>query len=590
MNGMKLRFSVSVLVITGLLFSVAGCDSGSWKDPDYVSQRLKEGSPATQSMAIDKLRNLPEDKQKKVAGALADVYLQGNMNQDDAMQLLVQYRAKAAKDAYLEEIKNNNSGYVGAAAEALGEAGVKEAVPEMLKVYKQSDDDDMKVGILRGLQHMPSKQMAGPLIETLKLDVDNHRIALHSYSCEILGAILQDNKGVLKEKGRRTLVRAMYLGNKAGQTVSKECGLAVQQLGQPAVPILIETFKGENKDVNQLLMTYNTGPDYKFPRNHAKLLAAQRLGTMRAEEAVEPFIEDLESTKVAPDPLSGQHAVSWRVKEGAATSSVIRGLGDIGNEQATDILREILLGEVTTDEWDDITDGLVELQLRQDAAMGLVGTGNRDVLDSLMEMAEEGVIIDLERRAKMLEDKWNSMSDKEKEKNPNIKPMPIEQRYQFNWMSAEAYAHLATTDDLEPLEQLASESEHEELKKKYKNFAKAVESGGKCLDKNKASAKGKCLAKLLDHDKAVVQEKAAWELGRLEDEVGSKHLVKNLDTDDLKLREVLTNSLYSAPSGKAVDKINKILEAEADKSGNKYEKDHYRLKMLRAWLKNNVDE
>ncbi len=579
MNTQGLRRVTARALIIGLLAAVgvgtlSGCEKPDWKSPDYISKRLEEGDTTARTIAIKHISDLKEADQKKVAPALAKVYMDGGGNQKDAMQILVQLRVPAAKGAYLKELHDNATGYASACAEALAEIGDKGALPDMVSMYKSSDDVELKQGLLRAFTHMPDPQMVGMLTDTLNLDPDNYPIALHAYSCDILGDIAQKSPQAINLAAKKALVRGLFLSNTKNQNTAEDCGLAVQQLGSPIVPLLLETFQGKNKSVNTLLLKYDQPPAYAFTQNHAKGVATVRLAALKSKKAVDPILEDLKSKKEAPKQLSGQHAVGWRTKEGQDTSEELLGLGDIGDKKATDVLSDVVKGKYVDDEWDDITDGFVELQLRQDAGTALVRLGNREAASALLDMAKKGVIIDLEKRAAMIQNTKN--------------PMPILQRYQFNWMMAQDYADLAGADGLDGLVALIKETKEPELKKKYKSFIPMLKEGAKCLKRGKPEQQAKCFDGMLASKNALVREKAAYELSRLPAQVAGPVVAKHLVDDHLETRELLTFAGYRVPTKGLVDALDKVLDKEADKTTKPYHLDHNRLKLLRAWLKNNM--
>jgi hypothetical protein len=75
---------------------------------------------------------------------------------------------------------------------------------------------------------------------------------------------------------------------------------------------------------------------------------------------------------------------------------------------------------------------------------------------------------------------------------------------------------------------------------------------------------------------------------RLPKEVAGPLLVENLSTTDLNAREILEFGLYDIPQKAAIDKIESLLEKESGKSGDKFDRDRTRLRMLRAYLKNHA--
>ncbi len=561
------------LVATLLVWGI-GCQPADWDNPTYIIQQLREGNLTEQKVALKKLSEMSNEEQKEAVPAVVEVYESGNMNQKQAMELLVKLRDTQAKDAYLEELREDTTDNAGAAAEALGETGAKEAISDMLELYTSTKSNDVKLDVLRGFEYMPDKRMVDPLIETLKLPVDNNQIALHSYSCEILGEIAQSNPDAFDESARRTLVRSRFLSNQKGQSVEKECSIAIQQLGEPAVPILVETFRGENESVNRLLMKYrNDSPD--FPPNKAKVGAIESLTAMRAEEAIDLYLEELDKEPETPQSMPKKFVRPWWTHEAQALDEMVLGLGDLGADRAKGLLGDVLTGQ-KNEQWSEVLDYQSELQLRQDAAFALVRLGAREATDVLMKMAEGGVIKGLEQRARALE------------KSEEMDPMSPIDRYQFNWMVAKAYAFLGTGADIEALQSLidAQPDEREELTKKLQDFVPALKLAETCLDKESDEKKASCFADELDADKEPVRHKAAWELMWLPQEAAGPVLVENLQIDELGTRELLTLGLYRNPTESAIDEIDEILEDEADESSESYERDHYRLRLLRAWLKN----
>jgi len=70
--------------------------------------------------------------------------------------------------------------------------------------------------------------------------------------------------------------------------------------------------------------------------------------------------------------------------------------------------------------------------------------------------------------------------------------------------------------------------------------------------------------------------------------VAAPLLAKNIGTDFLDTREVLTSDLYRAPSKEAIEALDALMKKEADRSGADYHLDHLRLKYAKAYLKNHT--
>jgi len=564
----KVAFGVSICLAAML---AQGCEAPNWDDPTYVSKQLREGDSAQQSLALERVSLLSEDKQRETIPALVDLYKRGGMSQKASMQFLVQLRDERAKEAYLEEVKTNSTGYAAAAAGALGELKVEEAIEPMLEVLAKTDKNDTKLGILQAFVFMPSPKLVGPLTEILKLDVDNSPIALHSYSCDVLGEIALAHPDAMTDDIVKQLTLAMFYGNNAGQTVDRECGLAVQKLGPKAVPELISIFKLEREDVQNLMLKYDTA-SAPFPQNHPKLIAAKRLASLRAKEAAPVLIADLAGKKAAPSTVSGQQAVNWRLKEGQSTSEIIYALGDIGDPSAGPVLKEILNNKIA-ERWDDITDGMIELQLRQDAASALNRLGDRSALPDLLKEAKDGVVIDFERRAAMLEQRGQAVKEIE--------------RYQFNWMVGAEYAFLATGAEKATFEKLI-----EDTKKKYPDLAAkmgeylvAFDLQAECSAKGDEGEQAKCYAAKVTDDNTIIRSKAAWELSRLKGDAARAALIEAIGTSHLDTRETVTFGMYRNPGKELLPRLAELIKEQTGANAIERRLDRFRLELLDGWLK-----
>ncbi len=569
-----LRRFAPVLVLGAT--TLIACEAPNWENPEYVGRMILDKDLVTQRTAIEKVGDLPEADRKTLLPQLIEVYKREGANQKMAMQHIVQYRDASAKDVYLSELKTDLTGYARASAEALGEIGAQDAVPDMLAVLAKTDKSEVKLGIIQAFGHMPTAEMVPALLGVLKLDVDSNPINLHAYACEVLGNLAQKSPAAITPDALEQITLAVFYGNMTGQSLDLECGLAIQQIGAPAVPELLKIFRGERADVQKLMLKYDT-PKSSFPQNSPKLIAAKRLASLRATDAITPLSEWLAGEHVAPEDVKDQKAVDWRMKEGQVMSEVIRGLGDIRGTTQIPLLSEIVEGKrINDDDWSDVTDWKVELQLRQDAGFALNALGHRASAALLLDQADKGVINDMEKL--FARDEANG--------NP---PNHV-QRYQFNWMSLRTAAMLSTGADLERFQTITTKNaeKYPELSKKMGEFIPVVQLAAECQGKPDDSAKAQCWGGKLSDNRPELREKAAWELGRLPAAAALPVILQNLGTDFLDTREILTFNLYLMPDKSSIDAIKKLLEAEKSKGGADHRLDRYRLKLLKAWLQNNT--
>jgi HEAT repeat protein len=560
--------TVAAVTATSLL---VGCEQPKWDDGAYISKMLAEGDAAKQSLALSKLSELSPEKQLDAVPGLVAAYKKGGAVQKDAMQVLVQLRDERAKEAYVEELKTNASNYASASAAALGELNAIDSLDTMVEVLKTTDDVDVKSGIIQAFKYMPEAKLVGPLVEILKLDVDSNPILLHAHACDALAEVAIAHPDAINEDAVKQVTLAVFFANNTNQSVDKECGLTIQALGAKAVPELIKIYKGERADVQSLMLKYDT-PNAPSTQNHPKLIAAKRLAALRDKSAVDVLIADLSSVKAAPKELQGQSAVNWRVKEGQVTSETIYALGDIGDPKAKDILVQVLNNDLA-DEWDDITDGMVELQLRQDAAATLNRLGDRSALPALLKMAENGVVNDFEKRAAILEKQGGAVKEIE--------------RYQFNWVVGAEYAQLATAEGRTDWDKVVSNTtaKYPDLAKKMAEYNVMFDLAKECTEKGAPAEQATCLKAKLTDPSPLVRNKAAWELIRLPAEVAGPVLLEALPTEFLDTREIISFGIYRNPTKDSLAKVEEVLAKEANNSQMPYRLDHLRLNYLRAWLK-----
>ena len=554
------------------LCALMACEQPNWEDPAYVTTQLQSEDPAARRVALERVGAMPEEKQRELGGELTKLYLKKDSNQKEVMTKLVQWRLPGAKDAYIEEVKTDATQMGGAAAEALGEIKAKDAIPSMVALLEKTDNPQVKQGILRGFKLMPDKQMVEPLVKILKLDADNHPLALHKYACETLGELAQVQPDALDAEAKKTLVYGVFLANTMRQDVAKECGLAVQQLGASAIPALLEVYAQKNPQIQQLMMAY------KFPQNRPKGVATARLVSLRAPEAKTLFLESLQANHEVPETeaTNAEKKAAWLQNEVQMLSEQILGLGDLGVTDAVPELVRVLKGERNKDWSHFMLDPAVQTQLRQDAAQALNQIGQREAAGELLGMV---TALDANKEMEKIAAHFESKNQ----------PMNALERYSFNLMTARALANLAPGSMKPEFEKALGEIKDEALVAEMKKFLPAFDLQAECSAKGEPKAQADCyLQKIQDAD-PILSQKAAYELGRLPTEVASPALAKALKVPSLPTREVVASNLYRHPSKEAVGTVNELMAKEASRSGAPAALDRYRLSLLRAWLMNNTE-
>ena len=576
MNHNNIQRASTAAVVIAAAATLGACEQPRWNDPNYISQQLEQGDPNVRKVALGHLDKLEDEDKKKVVPSLTKVYLEKGPNQEEIINVLVMLRDPAAKDAYIEEVKTDAGGKAGPAAEALGEAGAPEAIPAMIKLLEETDDPDVKLGILRGFSHMPDAQMVGPLVEILKLDADNNPIGMHAYACEILGEIAQDKPESLDDGARQTLVRSIFTSNNKKQNVANECGMAVQQLGAPAIPYLVKIYEGQDEAIRKKMMAYELAPNY--PEG----VAAVRLTVLQARQEAPPlFVADITEKKELPKSAQGSRdsAIAWLSAEGQKVSEEILALGDLKHAEARDTLVEAMTGEYD-DEWEELKNAaglLLLVQLRQNAAASLNRLDDRSVAPRLLEAAQ-----DFESFKALVD---NALAVAKHNKTDPPAPATL---YSYNVTLAQNYTYLADASGKEAYVEWVEGVEPEGLVAELKKNLPAFDAHAECGAKGDPKAQAKCWGEKIGAEQPVVRHKAVYELARLPSEAAAPVLAANVSTEKLGTRELVSAALYHHPSQAALNNVDEVLKNEGERSGQGHKLSRRRLKLLRAWLANNT--
>ncbi len=468
------------------------------------------------------------------------------------------------------------------ASEAPAGGAAKAVPPEAVRLVEDVREEDLETRdlALQSMAASPHPVMVPALLEVLALDVDSYPIRHHAFACEALGNLAQTHPEAISPAVIESVTLAMLYANQMGQSLQRECSLAVQKFGEPAVPALLEMFAQKRDDVRQLLRRYNKPKMQAYPQNVATLYAAAALSNMRTASALEPFMKFLEEQRVVPQYLRGQAAVQWRIREGEAISEVLRGLADIPGTKQIELLRETVAGKRIDEEWDEVTDALVAVILRQDAGKALNALGDRASVDVLLTTARDGRIEGLEKRCEMLKDQNKTESDfREWELDCN----------QLNWMSFRSAALLSDGTDTARFAAVAASFRKSApaVADKMREAMAAVELAQTCRKAGAAAAVADCYAAKLGSDDDVVRQKAAWELTRLPAKVALPHIWSNLGTVQLDVREIFSMQLYRMPDAKTVEVIDELL-ASPPKGTPDGKLGRRMLELLRAWTVNNA--
>lgn len=557
---------------------VRGCGPTRWNDAARIAEHLRSENATDRKFALQRLDAYAgcfseSEIREEIAPLLVELYEGDEGLRSLAMEQLVALRTEGAEEAYLEEYRTDATGHRYDALASLAALEVRSIVPELVEEYRSAEDQGRKLRLLDAFADVPDPRMVDALTDTLELDVDDHSIFLHERSCRVLGLIGRDHPDALDRSDRRALVRALYLSNRRGQKTRRPCSLAVQRVGAPAVPALIDVLNGEHEGVRRLLARY-AEDSRDYPPNRAQPLAVRRLTTLRSSRAAELFAKRLTDEVSQPKELPKRLVLPWRIYEARTLEQMIEGLGRLGGDGARDLLERALRGDFN-DAWSVVQNSRVEFQLRSRAARALVALGDRSAVEVLVEMARDGTIELLERRAEALE------------KAERLSPMDPLSRHRFQIACARAAAMLGTGDDLDAFRDLAAAYEGgdtEPVRKKLESFLPALEAAEECESRPSDAETAACWSEKLTADAAVVRRKAARELSRLPPEVSGPRVVEHLSTPDLRARATLVEALYDHPRREAIQTIDDMVADAPSEPPRDEKKSLHRLRLLRAWL------
>lgn len=264
-----------------LFFLLAACTQN--EDPNtsgYWIARLKNETQRTEAlMKLGQLGDksaLPEatkwfkkegDWQPKAA------YAVGQLGDASTAAVLIEgldFEVGASRDRAAQRKNSVNQ----AVARALAQLGAKEAVDPLLRLLA-SRDDRTRVAVVGALGQLRDRRASAPLVD---LALNEPQPLLRKTAIEALGN-LGDQAAV------PALIQNLYV-ELPGVSFYNEARFALQQVGAPAVPNLLETLGRKNAEVENIRL--RNGEPLAEGAIEAK--AAFVLGSLRVAEAEGPII------------------------------------------------------------------------------------------------------------------------------------------------------------------------------------------------------------------------------------------------------------------------------------------------------------
>lgn len=271
---------------TVLLLAVYGCNTNTDpKTPEYWIDRLDDDKEREEA-----IRKLGELKDKKGVAPLLKVLAEnekvrpmaaqslGSIGDPAAVQPLlgvIDFDAGSGADEATRLKHRTNERVVG----ALGELKAKEASDAIVKLYGKTRDQNVRLATVRAMGAIQDKKFVSMLADVVEQD-DN--MFMKRVAAEALGDI-GDPAGV------PALIYGMYY--EKGASIYPQAAFSIFQIGQGAIPALIETLDGKNPKVKKLAEEKN------FVEGAVEVKVIEVLGDLKAKQAEDRLLKLFDGVK-----------------------------------------------------------------------------------------------------------------------------------------------------------------------------------------------------------------------------------------------------------------------------------------------------
>lgn len=571
---------MSTRYIPTVLFAVIAIGFGctSWGEPEAIEDVLDAEEPIDDETLQRHLDAVTGEDRDRVAALVSEAYLEDEVRHPAPVEALLGWDAEEATSVCIEELTEDHTGHADACATHLAASPRAEITRTLIDRYLDSDDEALRRRIGEGFAEAANHSDLAGLSELLTVDVDDVPIAVPRQACKFIGSLAVDYPDAITEQVRHDLCYARLLVSPIGKTTDVDCGLAVQAVGEPMVPHLLDLVGGEHQEALQLLDSYDNPEEREhFPWVGARTTAVEHLGKMRAEEAVEPLTELLLENHELPE-LEGERRQAYLQEAARSLNETVLALGDIGDPAARPALEKVLEASLFDDQFSEIISDTVRFLMLQNAARALARIGDRGALAALADAANT----EISESAPGMKQQFEQM-----EEHSASRPPPLVEQLSPRLVAAKSFAYLATANDRGEYTTIVDGfPDDEPVREKLDEFEAAFDVMDRCEDAEPEDERARCFGEFLDDDREHAANKAVLELSRLSPAAAGPVIDAALDTSDLDRREALISAAHRSPADEMVDTIDDILREEQT-AGPSYRSVHRQLRMLRARLSQN---
>lgn len=411
-----------------------------------------------------------------------------------------------------------------AIATSLGELGDAKAVPKLLELMDRSRDNYVVLKAIRALGEIGDASAVEALSEVA---LEHSNKFMRKNAVIALGEIGDPS-------ATDTLIQMMFIEYQ-GVSFYREASFALFQVGPATADALLKTMAMKNEAVNQIFEKAGG-----IKESAVKAKCGFVLGDLRDPRAVEPLMSAFAE---AANPKSYDPVVL-----GYAAPP----LGALEATKAVPLLSEHM--------------GTIDQSLRDPIMQALVMIGDQAPVGDMLELMTRA---DFVAKCKKL---GNSAEACIAEKDS---------RRGAQETATDHASNLADATHLEAYTKIMEGEEDPELKKYMKERLVRLQTAKTCGED------AGCWAEKLKDDDALLRERAAWALKRLEDPSTMDALVEALSDKNRKARYAAIHAYWSFGDGRAVETIEKILKEE--ESSADFVRVNEDLKRLLVHLKRDTD-